>query len=107
MSRAESIELKLTEALELAHLEVINESHGHNVPAGSESHFKVVLVAADFEGLSRIDRHRQVNALMADEFDSGLHALAVHPYTEAEWRKRHGNAPMSPPCASGGDHGGH
>ena len=28
--------------------EVINESSGHNVPAGSESHFKVVVVSEAF-----------------------------------------------------------
>jgi hypothetical protein len=30
-----------------------------------------------------------------------MHALAIHPYTESEWRKRFGNAPMSPACAGG------
>ena len=39
-----AIEKKLAESLTPAHLEVINESHMHNVPPGSESHFKVVIV---------------------------------------------------------------
>ena len=33
------IEQRLTQAFELDHLEVINESHQHNVPANSETHF--------------------------------------------------------------------
>ena len=47
---------KLAEALDLQHLEVVNESGNHNVPAGSESHFKVVLVSENFEGLLRADQ---------------------------------------------------
>ncbi len=102
MNRAERIEATLAVALPLKHLEVSNESSGHHVPAGSETHFKVILVADGFEGVTRIARHRQVNALIAPEFELGLHALAIHAYTQPEWEKRHGLAPMSPPCAGGG-----
>ncbi|HTL00471.1 MAG TPA: BolA/IbaG family iron-sulfur metabolism protein [Pseudomonadales bacterium] len=99
------IETKLTEALSPLHLEVINESGNHSVPAGSESHFKVVLVAAEFEGQRLIARHRRVNGVLADELANSIHALALHTYTEAEWRERFGAAPMSPPCL-GGSHAG-
>ena len=101
-SRAQRIERALDAGLPLAHLEVIDESGGHNVPKGAESHFKVVLVSETFAGVGRVARHQQVNALLAREFESGMHALAIHPYTPEEWRARHGNAPMSPPCAGGG-----
>ncbi len=99
--RQERIERALDAAMPLAHLEVLDESGGHNVPDGAESHFKVVLVSQSFAGERRLDRHRRVNDVLADEFAGGMHALAVHPYTEEEWRARHGNAPMSPPCAGG------
>ena len=99
------IETKLTEALSPLHLEVINESGNHSVPAGSESHFKVVLVAAEFEGQRLIARHRRVNGVLADELANSIHALALHTYTEAECRERFGAAPMSPPCL-GGSHAG-
>jgi BolA protein len=101
MNRAQRIENRLAADLPLKHLEVTNESDGHHVPAGSETHFKVVLVADAFDGVSRVSRHRRVNALLAGEFESGLHALAIHAYTEAEWQARHGSAPLSPPCAGG------
>ena len=101
-TRMERIEQALDDGLVLAHLEVSDESGGHNVPKGAESHFKVVLVSEAFDGVTRINRHRQVNALRQSEFDGGMHALAVHAYTADEWRARHGNAPMSPPCAGGG-----
>ncbi len=46
----EQIEAKLRAAFEPAYLEVVDESYRHNVPAGSESHFKVVLVSDRFVG---------------------------------------------------------
>jgi len=100
-SRAQRIEQALDDGLELLHLEVLDESSNHNVPPGAESHFKVVAVSAQFADASRINRHRLINELLRREFDSGMHALAIHAYTEAEWQARFGNAPMSPPCAGG------
>lgn len=45
------IETKL-QVLQPQFLEVINESHKHNVPVGSESHFKVTIVSSEFNGKS-------------------------------------------------------
>ena len=101
MSVAERIERKLASGLDLAHLEVVNESGGHNVPAGSESHFKVVLVTEAFAGQRLLARHRHVNNLLRDELANDIHALAIHAYTPDEWRDRFGAAPLSPPCLGG------
>ncbi|MBT7332986.1 MAG: BolA family transcriptional regulator [Gammaproteobacteria bacterium] len=98
-TRTDRIELALQAGLQVLHLEVLNESHNHSGPADAQSHFKVVLVSPEFEGQSRIQRHRVINALVQSEFDAGMHALAIHPYTESEWRARFGEAPMSPSCA--------
>lgn len=98
MSIQQQIEEKLAGALELKHLEVINESGNHNVPPGSESHFKVVLVADEFDGERLVNRHRRVNEVLAEELAGPVHALAIHTYTEGEWRARNGDAPLSPPC---------
>ena len=97
-----TIEQKLTEALQPLHLEVINESGNHNVPPGSESHFKVVIVSKAFEGKMLIKRHRLVNEVLAEELQGVIHALALHTYTEQEWAEQTGGAPMSPPCLGGG-----
>ncbi|MCB1691459.1 MAG: BolA/IbaG family iron-sulfur metabolism protein [Pseudomonadales bacterium] len=101
MTMQSRIEEKLSEAFDLVHLDVVNESGNHNVPPGSETHFKVVLVSEDFEGKRLVARHRLVNQALAQELSGGVHALAIHTYTEAEWRERHGDAPMSPPCLGG------
>ena len=95
------IEQKLNNGLELAHSEVINESHMHNVPAGSESHFKLILVANEFEGLSLVARHKLIYKILDAELKNGVHALALHTYTEAEWQKKQETAPESPPCHGG------
>ena len=100
------IEEKLSGRLDLQHLEVVNESGNHNVPEGSESHFKVVLVSDEFEGEKLIKRHRHVNRILADELKNNIHALAIHTYTSAEWQARYGDAPMSPPCLGGDSLGG-
>ena len=96
------IEQKLAAGIELAHLQVINESASHNVPAGSSSHFKVILVAAEFEGQRLLQRHRRVNKLLQAELQGPVHALAMHAFSPTEWLARQGNSPMSPPCLGGG-----
>lgn len=101
---AQRIEAKLAAALAPAHLEVVNESGNHNVPDGAETHFKVVVVAERFAGERLLARHRHVHRALAEELAGGVHALALHTYTQAEWQARFGDAPMSPPCL-GGDGG--
>ncbi len=101
MTIHETIERKLAGAVDLQHLEVVNESGNHNVPVGSESHFKVVLVSETFQGMALIARHRQVNGILSHELANDIHALAIHTYTEQEWRKKNGEAPLSPPCLGG------
>ena len=106
MTMQQSIEMRLREAFALEHLEVINESHGHSVPAGSETHFKVVMVSPAFEGLSLVRRHQAVYAQLREQLAGGVHALALHTYTAAEWAQR-GAAPESPACRGGSKHDRH
>ncbi|CUS49588.1 MAG: transcriptional regulator BolA [Idiomarinaceae bacterium HL-53] len=101
MSTYARIEQKLIEAFDPEHLEIENESHMHASGKGAESHFKVVLVSAKFNGQRLIARHREVNKVLADEFMNGVHALALHTYTEQEWEERSGSARRSPNCMGG------
>lgn len=97
-----SITSKLQLAFSPQHLEVLNESNKHNVPPGSESHFKLIVVCEAFEGEMLIKRQRKINQLLADELASGVHALSMHTYTPAEWAEKNGLSPNSPPCLGGG-----
>ncbi|MGF1725035.1 transcriptional regulator BolA [Photobacterium nomapromontoriensis] len=92
---------KLHHAFLPLHLEVENESYMHNVPAGSESHFKVVIVCEQFDGMRLLARHRAVNAVLADELANNIHALAMHTYTDSEWQNVLGASPASPACYGG------
>ena len=96
MSIQASIETKLKKAFSPERLAVINESHlhagHHHVESGhhsefdgkGETHFRVRLVSPAFAGMSRIERHRAVNTLLADELKGGAHALAIEPAAPGE-----------------------
>ena len=90
MTRRDWIAERLKEGLTPAALDVVDESHLHAGHAGArpegETHFRVDVVSSAFEGKSRVERHRMVNALLADAFSGGLHALAMSARTPAETR---------------------
>lgn len=98
----EIIETKLHQVFTPKHLQVINESYMHNVPAGSESHFKVIVVSNEFKNLRLLARHRKVNQALAEELQTGIHALSIHTYTETEWLTESGLVPKTPHCLGGG-----
>jgi BolA protein len=103
MTIAATIEKKLLTAFSPLHLDVVNESYKHNVPVGSESHFKVIIVSQEFEEERLIKRHRAVNAILSEELSEKIHALALHTYTEKEWQDYYAdNTPLSPNCLGGG-----
>ena len=101
MSVQAIIEAKIRELLLPSHLEVINESHMHNVPPGSESHFKVIVVSDVFEAKSRVQRHQTMNAVLADELAGPVHALSMQTQTDAEWDASGGRKVASPACHGG------
>ena len=73
----QTIAAKLTKTFEPAHLAVINESGMHNVPPGSETHFKVVVVANIFHDKPLIERHRLVNEALSELLAGPVHALSI------------------------------
>lgn len=95
------IEGKLRAALAPVHLEVINESSMHSVPPGSETHFKVLVVSAAFEGKTLVARHRQVNEALRDELRSGVHALSIRALTPSQWESDGAAGFVSPKCLGG------
>jgi stress-induced morphogen len=92
---------KLSQALAPAHLDVQNESGMHNVPKGSETHFKVLVVSAAFEGLGLVDRHRKVNEILREELAGGVHALSIKALAPSQWSADQAANFQSPPCLGG------
>ena len=81
MSVERDIREKLTAAFTPEALEIVNDSHRHAGHAGSpgtgESHFTIKVVSASFTGKSRLERHRMVNEVLAEELAGKVHALAI------------------------------
>ena len=101
MNVQQTIERKISEQVAPIHLEVLNESYKHNVPPGSESHFKVTVVSKEFEGKRLVARHRMLNQTLAEELAGPVHALSLHTLTPEEWAKKSGEVPETPPCMGG------
>jgi BolA family transcriptional regulator, general stress-responsive regulator len=79
---------KLTKAFGPQALRVVDESHLHEGHAGhrpgGETHFRIYIVSEAFKGKSRVDRHRAINAALAEELAGRIHALAIHASAPGE-----------------------
>jgi BolA family transcriptional regulator, general stress-responsive regulator len=77
----DTITNKLHEAFAPESLDVTDESHLHEGHAGhrpgGETHFRVYIVSAAFQGKSRVERHRMINTTLAAELAGSVHALAL------------------------------
>lgn len=93
MKKQTAIEQQVQQAFAPLHCELVNESHMHSVPPGSESHFKLVLVSDVFDGVRPVARHQKVYGALG-ELMQQIHALALHTYTPDEWQ-----AQQSPPAS--------
>lgn len=99
MTVQETIESKLRSELQPLHLEVINESGGHNVAVGSETHFRVLVVSSAFEGKTALQRHRMIYQILDPERQGGVHALGIQALSPEEFGS-HASI-SSPPCLGG------
>ncbi|XP_034175092.1 DNA-binding transcriptional regulator BolA isoform X2 [Osmia lignaria lignaria] len=72
-----SIRKKLMGSLNPSYIEIINESYMHNVPKGSETHFKVIVVSDKFTDKPLLKRHQMINNLLQVELENGVHALSI------------------------------
>jgi len=92
MTVADTIRAKLTAALAPDALVIEDESAKHKGHTGArpegETHFRVRIVAAEFEGVGRVDRQRRVYAVLADELRDRVHALALTALTPKEAENR-------------------
>lgn len=88
MTVRDTIAKKLTDALHPESLSVVDESHLHEGHAGhrpgGQTHFRVHIVSRAFEGKSRVERHRMINTLLADDLAGGVHALALKTQAPGE-----------------------
>jgi len=91
---ASFIRRRLQECFAPIHLELADESArhaGHKGAAAGGGHFAVVIVAASFEGMSLLARHRAIYDALRGEMGGAVHALAIDALAPSEWR--HPTAP--------------
>lgn len=92
---------KITKALSPAVFEIINESNKHGgYYDGKESHFKLVIVSQEFDGIPLIKRHRLINTLLSEELEEDIHALSLITKTPEQWEAS-SVVPKSPACLGG------
>ena len=89
-SRLARMERAFQENFSIHYLEIENESakHSGHYSGDGETHWRVLIVAQDFQGVSRAQRHQKVNSLLAEEFNQGLHALSLQLFDPQEWEKK-------------------
>ena len=97
MSMQEILEKKLNEAFKPVILRVLNESPNHNVPEGSESHFRVIIVSSEFKDVSLVKRHQRVHKILEEELQK-IHAFSQQTLTPEEFVEKGGVLPSSPDC---------
>jgi BolA family transcriptional regulator, general stress-responsive regulator len=80
MAVKDEIEDRLTAAFAPSVLDVVNESYKHAGHSGDdgtgESHFHITIRAEAFRELSRLARHRAVQAALGD-LNQRVHAIAL------------------------------
>lgn len=85
MSVRDTIVEKLSQKFAPTHLEVLDESAKHKGHAGwregGETHFRVRIATPQFDGASRLARHRAIFDALDDELKNGVHALAIEVLT--------------------------
>ncbi|GMH82624.1 hypothetical protein TL16_g09321 [Triparma laevis f. inornata] len=97
---------RLTQTFSPTFLQVLNESHMHNVPKNSETHFKVVVISDQFKGVKLLQRHKLVNVALKEELEGEVHALSIVAKDIAQFETLGGAqkyAPDPSPSCRGGD----
>ncbi len=80
-------------ALSPIKLELINESHKHAGHAGwnnsGNTHFNLLIVSDAFINQTKIQRHKMIYQLLAEELKDQVHALSIRAFTKDEWKEIH------------------
>ena len=94
MSVADSIYQKISQHLSPEKLQVKDQSHLHAGHAGAreggESHFDLLVVSSEFEGLAPVARQRLINKILKDELAGPIHALTMKTLTPDEFARTQG-----------------
>lgn len=88
-ARIARIRSRLQAELAPIELDLVDESHLHAGHAGARSgkgHFRVRIVAAAFDALPRLKRHRLVYDALGPIMEHDVHALSIEAFAPSEVR---------------------
>ena len=86
----------INESYNPLYIELVNESFMHNVPRGSESHFKLVVVSNIFKNMTLIQRHKHIYSSL-NTIMNNIHALSINAFDIDEF-KLNPTQSKSPDC---------
>jgi BolA protein len=88
MNRTERLTQLLQTQLNATFLKLEDQSlrHAGHAEAGNgdQTHYELTIESPQFAGLNKVKRHQAIYALLGDEFNQGLHALAINAYAPGE-----------------------
>jgi len=94
---ADEIKDRLTNLFNPFYIEVHDDSRRHRGHAGYQgdtgTHFSVLIVSSDFDGVSLLERHRRVYEMLKTAMAEGMHALVLNLHTPVEWALKQKRAP--------------
>jgi len=85
--RIRLFEADLKAAFDVIDLKIEDESHlhaGHVGAASGGGHFKIRIIAPQFEGMNLVKRHRAIYAALNSHFPNAIHALTIEAISPAE-----------------------
>jgi len=85
--RITNFDADLRAHFKVASLNIEDESHLHAGHAGAATgggHFKLTIVAPEFEGMNKVARHRAIYAALNKYFPAEIHALTILAFTPSE-----------------------
>ncbi len=81
MKRMQRIKNLLSSKFSKFSIDVRDNSHlhvGHNgFDGNSETHIQVILSINPKQKINRLNIHREINNILKDEFDKGMHSLEI------------------------------
>lgn len=86
VSSASALQQRLQKAIAPLALDIADDSHlhRHHAEGGSGAHLRLRIVAAQFEGMPALARHRLIYQTAGDLAQLGIHALAITALAPAE-----------------------
>ena len=85
--RIRLFEADLKAAFDVIDLKIEDESHlhaGHVGAASGGGHFKIRILAPQFEGMNLVKRHRAIYAALNSHFPNAIHALTIEAISPTE-----------------------